>query len=96
MVYLYSEIHHCNKNKQVSDTHNVTRLKENRAEPKRPDAKVFIGLSPAIPGPGPGNIEEPGQGPLPGMGVGGYWARAYGNILGDRKVLPSCQKDLSP
>lgn len=90
MVYLYSGIHHCNKNKQVSDTHNVIRLKENRAEPRKPDANVFLGLSPAAPGPRTGRSEGPGQGLLPEVGVGGYWARVYGNILGARKALPSC------
>jgi hypothetical protein len=91
MVYLYSGIHHCNKNKQVSDTHNITRLKENCAEPRKPDAKVFIGLIPATPGPRTGNRGEPGQGLLPRVGVGGYWVRVYGDILGDGKVLPCCQ-----
>lgn len=64
--------------------------------PKKPDAKVFIGLIPVIPRPRTGKSEEPGQELLPGVCVGGVaGARGSGNVLGERKVLPSCQRFVS-
>lgn len=90
MVYLYSGIYYCNKNKQVSDIYNIIRLKENCVELRKLDVKVFIGLILVILGFRIGNRGELGQGLFFRVGVGGYWVRVYGDILGDGKVLFCC------